>query len=161
LNEERTPFTPTIWKKPPNSNTVLKQVWFPGTHSSVGGNARDHDLSNIALVWMIQQVCDHTKLAFDDDYLITSKIIKPKLKRPWGCAHYSQSDSGIWKLAGTVARTPNKDAPSSYETLHRSVEARINFNKGKSDPWTHPKVKGMVYGDLGGLEKWMIEKRYC
>jgi hypothetical protein len=154
LNEERAPFTPTIWTKPPSSNTVLKQVWFPGTHTAVGGGGkpRDHELSNIALVWMIQQVRDHTNLAFDEDYLKTSKMIDVKLDRPWGCADYTPSGGAIWKMAGTVARTPNKDSPDSHEKLHRSVEERRNFNKRKSERWTHPHIRGMDYDDLGTLE---------
>lgn len=152
LNEERAPFTPTIWTKSPGSQTVLKQVWFPGTHSCVGGCAEDHELSNIALFWMIQQVRRHTKLSFDKNYLTAGKVMTVKIKKPWGCADYKPSTSMIWKLAGTAARIPNKDAPNSNEKLHKSVEARTNFNKGKFKPWTHPNVKGMDYDDLGDFE---------
>lgn len=159
LNEERKPFTPAIWNKPPGSQTVLKQVWFPGTHSCVGGSGEHPDLSNIALIWMIQQVHDHTGLAFDKIYLETSKKIRVEPSKPWGCADYKQSDVGVWKLAGTSVRTPNKDAPNSYEKLHRSVETRTNHGSGLFKSWSHPDVKGMDYDDLGELE-WGMKSRY-
>ena len=89
-----------------------------------------------------------------------SKIVAVKLDKPWGCADYPPSDGGIWKVAGTVARTPNKDSPSSHEKLHRSIEARRNFYKGKSEPWTHPHIRGMDYDDLGTLELAMRERHY-
>jgi uncharacterized protein (DUF2235 family) len=37
LDEHRFPFSPTLWEKPADCTTNLKQVWFPGAHSNVGG----------------------------------------------------------------------------------------------------------------------------
>ena len=158
LNEERAPFEPTIWHLPSDSKTVLKQVWFPGTHSSVGGNDTDHDLSNIALVWMIQQVHDNTELVVDEHYLDTSKVIAVTLKKPWGCADYESSDSGVWKIAGTQARTPNHYGSDTKESVHQCVEARTDFNKGNPNPWTCPDITGMSSDLLGELEVNMKNK---
>jgi uncharacterized protein (DUF2235 family) len=54
LNERRKHFLPTVWKD--NSSTELKQCWFLGAHSDVGGGYEDTGLANLTLVWMIAQL---------------------------------------------------------------------------------------------------------
>lgn len=50
LDEWRTPFGPTLWRrKDSNTNTKLRQVWFPGCHSNVGGGSNSQQISKIAL----------------------------------------------------------------------------------------------------------------
>ncbi len=34
----------------------LRQVWFPGAHSNIGGGDEDQDLADITLAWMMAQV---------------------------------------------------------------------------------------------------------
>lgn len=53
LDERRSPFIPTLWEKAEN----VVQVLFPGAHSDVGGGYPEHQLSDIALCWMV----DHLK----------------------------------------------------------------------------------------------------
>src|SRR5947207_10612764 len=70
LDERRAPFSPTLWSlSPENTKTKLKQVWFPGHHSSVGGGDHDHGISNITIAWMVEQVTSSTDLQMDMDYL--------------------------------------------------------------------------------------------
>lgn len=62
IHETREAFLPTKWVKTQEARTnpqpiddtlqVLKQVWFPGSHSDVGGGNGDLDLSDVSLVWM-------------------------------------------------------------------------------------------------------------
>ncbi|MDJ0653675.1 MAG: DUF2235 domain-containing protein [Xanthomonadales bacterium] len=54
LDEHRASFTPTLWVSVPK-NADVKQIWFPGSHSDVGGGYVQTGLSNIALIWMIQE----------------------------------------------------------------------------------------------------------
>ena len=57
IDEVRSDFQPTIWK--PRPGLDLKQVWFAGVHSNIGGSyAPDDDgglLSDIPLKWMIKE----------------------------------------------------------------------------------------------------------
>lgn len=66
LDEKRDDFEPTIWH--PNHATNLKQVWFAGVHSDVGGgylpDSNGHQLSDIAAQWMKQEAEAHG-LAFE------------------------------------------------------------------------------------------------
>ncbi len=61
IDERRGPFKPNLWSKlehnPEQSSSTkdVCQVWFPGSHSDVGGGAYDPTLSNEALLWMVNR----------------------------------------------------------------------------------------------------------
>ncbi|RAH50518.1 T6SS phospholipase effector Tle1-like catalytic domain-containing protein [Aspergillus brunneoviolaceus CBS 621.78] len=77
LDEDRAPFTPTLWSRPSGVTTKLVQCWFPGYHINVGGGSDNtvksygdlEAMANLALVWMIDQVRHRTSLAFEDHAL--------------------------------------------------------------------------------------------
>lgn len=59
IDERREPFLPSLWTDPPDKpprinvpGSNIKQVWFAGSHSNVGGGYLDTGLSDIALKWM-------------------------------------------------------------------------------------------------------------
>ncbi|GJC96423.1 peptidoglycan binding domain-containing protein [Colletotrichum higginsianum] len=52
LDEWRTAFKPTLWGKKNNTSTHLRQVWFPGSHSNVGGGFEDQQIATIAMACM-------------------------------------------------------------------------------------------------------------
>jgi hypothetical protein len=54
IDELRQSFSPTLWTKVAGRKDVL-QVWFPGVHSDVGGGYAQSDLSDGALIWMIEE----------------------------------------------------------------------------------------------------------
>jgi hypothetical protein len=51
IHERRIEMEPTLWKKWAKGQTV-KQMWFPGAHSDVGGGYPDARLASDALAWM-------------------------------------------------------------------------------------------------------------
>lgn len=63
LNEERGQFEPLLWKD--SGAQKLRQCWFLGSHSDVGGGNEEQALANISLLWMISQL-SYT-LEFDAD----------------------------------------------------------------------------------------------
>lgn len=69
LDERRDSFSPAVWERPYKcSTTVLKQVWFPGVHSNVGGSYDDAGLADISLAWMMSEL-EKAGLEFDEEYL--------------------------------------------------------------------------------------------
>jgi len=58
VDETRLKFAPTFWEapeEPPGAATEderVKQVWFEGAHSDVGGGYRETGLSDTSLLWM-------------------------------------------------------------------------------------------------------------
>lgn len=91
LDEKRRSFQPTVWEKPEGQAWPLrmKQCWFPGVHSDIGGSYADGDLANLTLTWMISQL--EPFLAFDLSYVKQEHLqtIEKHLKdgspvREWG-----------------------------------------------------------------------------
>lgn len=54
MDEKRQSFTPTLWTNV-NPRADVKQIWFAGVHSNVGGGYVQTGLSDIALKWMIDE----------------------------------------------------------------------------------------------------------
>ena len=154
LDEKRAPFSPTLWSlSPDNTKTNLKQVWFPGVHSSVGASDPDHGLSNIAISWMAQQIIENTDLQLDIDYLsrMRSKGENP-MERSWGCATWEESYKGIFKVSGAIRRTPGKyfSDDATHEYIHKSVIQRINSADIKYAP---PDISGLKEDEFGDIER--------
>ena len=53
IDDERLTFHPKIWDKKIKDHQTMKQVWFSGMHTDVGGGYKEHELSDIALAWMV------------------------------------------------------------------------------------------------------------
>jgi len=161
LNEHRAPFTPTLWHvAPDNTNSTVKQCWFPGGHASVGGGDTFHNLSDITLAWMVQQLTTYTDLEYDEKYLLDSrKTFGPnKMEFPWGCAPSTDSQMGFYKFSGSRNRTPGKYLSpdeiergfKTNETIHRCVRMRAEKLGGK---WPHPSIEGLKEDHFGPIEK--------
>lgn len=71
LDEVRASFTPTLWTN--YGNRDVKQIWFPGVHSDVGGGYIQTGLSDSALAWMIDEAAA-AGLVFDPSRI---KQIRP------------------------------------------------------------------------------------
>lgn len=70
LQEHRPGFPPEVWKRGPNQQSqYLKQCWFLGHHSDVGGG--EVGASNVSLVWMIKEIRGCSELQFDNTKIST------------------------------------------------------------------------------------------
>lgn len=68
LDEWRKDYKPTLWEKL-QEPTNIRQCWFLGSHSDVGGGYEECWLANITLLWMIAQLRKYTELVISDEYL--------------------------------------------------------------------------------------------
>ena len=57
IDEERDAFAPVLWEETPADRAEgrIKQMWFAGVHSDIGGRYPERDLSDIALQWMADE----------------------------------------------------------------------------------------------------------
>lgn len=55
IDDERLTFHPKIWDDELKSYQTMKQVWFSGMHTDVGGGYKEEELSDIPLIWMIEE----------------------------------------------------------------------------------------------------------
>lgn len=60
LDESRSPFSPAVWERKPGCTSNLQQVWFPGSHSNIGGSYEDAGMANITLAWMMDHLAGNT-----------------------------------------------------------------------------------------------------
>jgi hypothetical protein len=125
LDEKRKSFLPTLWQQDAAAKAngqVLKQVWFAGVHTNVGGGYEEHGLSDITLAWMASEV--DPLLAIDFDYLKSRR----DLRNNWSLGKlYNSAEGKKWKALGIVTRTPFAagNAGTTNESIHPSVAERI------------------------------------
>ena len=115
IDELRKDFEPTVWW--PRDNLDLKQVWFAGAHSNVGGSYKpDHDgslLSDIALDWMMRQA------------QIAGLTLEPHLRRalrPNATATLHKSRRSYYRLRKKILR--DIDHGKGNVLIHKSVKQR-------------------------------------
>ncbi len=126
LDDERRNFAPVMFNRTPNNTDNIREVWFPGMHSDVGGGYKTlasdpgaKDLSNISLKWMADRFS--RVLSFD-----RSEFGAPK---PKGVMH----DSANEKLYEVRVRTVPK-----HSILHPSVVQRIKGPLESPSPTREP-----------------------
>ncbi|KAJ5287347.1 hypothetical protein N7478_003033 [Penicillium angulare] len=97
LDEDRTSFAPAIWERPDDVKTDLRQVWFCGAHSNVGGGLPDQELANITMAWMMDQLTS-IGVAFYDDTIdkLFEKSVHYYYKHPYGSSP-DDSKSENWR----------------------------------------------------------------
>ncbi|KAJ5578044.1 uncharacterized protein N7459_007008 [Penicillium hispanicum] len=91
LDEDRTSFAPTLWERPRHVRTHLRQVWFPGAHSNVGGGLPDQEIANLSMAWMMDQLAS-IGIAFEDGTI--DKIFRDSVFYYFDHAHHARSTSG-------------------------------------------------------------------
>lgn len=120
IDEQRKVFNVTPMEKNPDApDQVVRQVWFPGDHGSVGGGLKEQSkLSDATLKWMIESTGElGLGLDFDD-----SKI-EPPVDFDYTCDFYVEPKSIIntaTKLAGAILR----EVSDEFQDLHESVKYR-------------------------------------
>lgn len=87
IDERRRSFRPTIWERSANFTGDLRQRWFAGVHSDIGGGYGADALSDIALEWMVERaeqcglVVDRSALALNPAY--DGTLHDSRSGRPW------------------------------------------------------------------------------
>jgi uncharacterized protein (DUF2235 family) len=138
LDEKRRDFEPTIWRTKRVQD--LKQVWFVGCHSDIGGSEKpdqedDSLLSDIPMMWMKKEA-EQNKLAFDDYFTVNQ--LNPHSK-------INESHKGVFGFIRAFIR----EIPSDNK-IHISVKQRYETGNYKNK--TIQKYLKDRNGDWGDLE---------
>lgn len=64
IDDERLTFHPTLWDTKVNQDQSIKQVWFCGMHTDVGGGYPEQSLSDITLEWMTREAKENGLIIF-------------------------------------------------------------------------------------------------
>lgn len=115
IDERRKAFDVTHMELPNDSETDLKEMWFAGDHSSIGGGSlEDRPLADVTLDWMMNE-CTNAGLGISLD----RKLI-PTGVAPDGFAPFDSNVRGIYWIAGTE----NREIRNPFEEIHESVKKR-------------------------------------
>ncbi|MGH8558724.1 MAG: DUF2235 domain-containing protein [Methylococcales bacterium] len=112
IDEKRKKFPVSIWDETdlaPGQN--VEQVWFAGVHSDIGGWYEERELSNITLIWMLENAEKHGLRLKQGwrDHLKTD---------PLGALH--ESRTGLWRIWPPAIRKIPEGAK-----IHSSVMTRV------------------------------------
>jgi uncharacterized protein (DUF2235 family) len=134
IDERRRPFKPNrlSFDAVAESNGRYQEMWFTGVHSDVGGYfPDDHDLSDIALAWMVEQAADADFIVDRDRYRAHLGVAfgeKLPDERALGRIH---PNGKVWWLAGGWLARRIRDG----DPIHPSVQYRIEHTKSDKNPY--------------------------
>lgn len=128
IDDERKTFHPILWnEKQKLTHQNIKQVWFCGMHTDIGGGYDRHELSDIALIWMRDKAKEHNLLIYSE----SSVCYKDN---PIGFMHNSR-DSFWTKLYRKKCREINPEMIDK-PIIHQSVLERSECSSiAKYKPW--------------------------
>ncbi len=128
VDEMRQSFEPTLWTN--TQDRDVKQVWFPGAHSDVGGGYRETGLSDGALGWMLGEA-EAAGLAVD-----------PALKAQIRPDHLDRLHESLADLFRFLPSKPRGIPPldsDDGQSLHDSVVKRCKTPPITQTPYRNTK----------------------
>ncbi|KAH8798392.1 hypothetical protein DL96DRAFT_1688152 [Flagelloscypha sp. PMI_526] len=121
FHESRAAYLPILWRVPDTGlkpHQVLKQVWFSGDHSDIGGGWERHELGDISLAWMVGELQVLVpNLAIDIDLLESFGQVNPD---PWGTSQPHRIDLPI-TLWPDAIKDRRSAGLSTTSDLHSSL----------------------------------------
>ena len=181
IDDVRKTFHPVLFEhnpedlvKDPNRKRTLKQVWFMGMHTDVGGGYKKKGLSDIVLEWMVQHAVKHGLHIFNSPKRSFVGRCKPN---PNGFMHDSRDN--FWKKKIFPAKQRTWDEKRHGKAwIHQSVLMRtaskdniegsgykpwIMNHKPVIEEWTHlsdwikdPESEQVDKNNFLALEGWCI-----
>lgn len=137
IDERRKDFEPTIWQQDWEKKVDLKQVWFAGVHSDVGGSyppdKNGHVLSDIPMMWMKNEA-EKQNLQFQSH--INNVALNPLAKQ-------NKEENLLYKMLGLEARTIvsgtfiHKSVKERYDSDGYKSETIDNYLKENQNQWNH------------------------
>ena len=140
IDELRDEFVPTFWtaENAGDRSLDIKQVWFAGAHSDVGGGYAEGELSRIPLVWMAKEaenaglVLDWSTLPAEPDALDATAaqhdsrrgvFAKDRVMPAYRRICESDVDVGLWGWL-YIPRRRGRTLETINESVHESVRRR-------------------------------------
>ena len=122
IDEQRTSFERVGWANVGQwRSDWLKQVWFAGNHSDIGGSYPENEsrLSDISLQWMIDEVT-----ALPSPLLVDKSLLRLS-PGPTGMQHDECKSSLVFRLGKKVIRDPKPVSPLHPSVLERFAASAV------------------------------------
>jgi hypothetical protein len=137
IDEQRRPFSPTLWTQQADAvgAQTLKQVWFAGTHSDVGGGWPDAALADVPLTWIVEQVKSAGLEFSPDAFLPKAPPTAPKpviLTAPDLLGKLHDSRTRSWRLIPASPRTLGHVDPA-HEAVSKAALYRFKWDPKQLD----------------------------
>ena len=130
IDDERKTFHPVLWDPEHGSEQSVRQVWFTGMHTDVGGGYLEHGLSDIALVWLTEQAVNHGILIYENfDVDINENPVEDM---------HDSRGSSVKKAFRREVRdwdVTRSDRPIVHESVNVRANAASAPSNKKSRPW--------------------------
>lgn len=117
LDEQRSPFRPTLWDGPRLNDGSILQVWFAGSHSNVGGGFDACGLSDITLDWMIRQLSNNHGLLL--------RSVTPIATGVWDPVGETSMDEKAQKVNSSTLTLLERRRVPDGALVHPTAERRI------------------------------------
>lgn len=153
IDDDREWFLPTIWNQYGDKDKQkIKQVWFSGSHTDVGGGYAEAGLSDIALEWMTQKAVSHGLKLYLGSRKYWNFCIAPDATDLF---HPPRSGFGRVFKAGKRDKVWDKKAAVNFgpPVIHESV-----LERARQDPNYRPWIL-KNYGNYPDPEKWLQENQ--
>ena len=126
IDERRKVFEVTPMMISEGATTTLNQVWFPGTHSCVGGGILDSPgLSDATLQWTIETI---DKLSLGLDFVARPEVVADGGIKPDYTTSFDPEIEGMFALGGISDRTlcsSKNDSQTFFDrNIHLSAKQR-------------------------------------
>lgn len=136
IDDERKTFHPILWDPEALPYQTIKQVWFCGMHTDVGGGYDEQELSDIPFSWMKEMAVNHGLLIYSSNSISING-------NPNGYMHNSRGE-GWTKLFRKKQRfwdSSRTDKP----IIHNSVIQRKNNVNNKEESPYKPWILDLKY----------------
>ena len=153
IDDDREWFLPTIWNQYGDENKQkIKQVWFSGSHTDVGGGYAEAGLSDIALEWMVRGAVSHGIRLYLGAKKYWNFCIAPDETDVF---HPPRAGFGRVFKAGKRDKVWDKKAVDTFgpPVIHESV-----LERARQDPNYRPWIL-KNYGAYPDPERWLQENQ--
>jgi uncharacterized protein (DUF2235 family) len=149
LDERRKSFVPTLWDQDDTapSSQVLRQVWFTGVHSDIGGGYSESGLSDIPLRWLMSRA-ERCGLALDEAAIPSG--VHPNL-----CGPLHRSLTSFYRVLGeTTRRIPEQRLRSNGTPMNTNEWVASTAQKRwEMDPSYRPSNLGEYLWRRGRIKE--------
>jgi len=136
IDDERKTFHPILWDAEGLPYQAIRQVWFCGMHTDVGGGYDEQELSDIPFAWMKQMAVNHGLLIYPSNSVSVHGDVN-------GFMHNSRG-KGWTKIYRKKQRSwdiTRMDKP----IIHKSVLLRNKNVSNKAEPSYRPWILDLDY----------------
>lgn len=134
VDDDRRSFYPIMWDEGREHPAIvahqIRQVWFPGEHSNLGGGNPDDSLAQISLYWMMQEA-ERCGLVFKRRANMIDKMLETRdAQNPEGRIHNSRQGLGsFYRYAprNISAFYAQGHTPKIHESVFRRIHGRQRY----------------------------------